>query len=278
MWKDILVFADGSDVGLARAKVALALAERSEAHVEARTLATILPRPRGPMTSMLAAAYQELLVDVRARNASVVAALQKLAPLGERFSVHSEEVLFHDLAERAAAAARHQDLVVVGQPSSGEESALEHSIITGALFAGPPCLLLPRWIEPHAFGRRAMIAWKATPQAARAVSAALPLLKAAEAVRILVVDPRADTGEDDLALARLETHLLRHGVKVEASIGVRSDYSDRVAQAIDHEAEGFGADLLIMGAYGHARLSEFVFGGVTRHVIDDTRQAVLMAH
>jgi nucleotide-binding universal stress UspA family protein len=167
---------------------------------------------------------------------------------------------------------------VAAQPSSGEQGALERKILTGALFAGPPCLMTPAWIEPHAFGRRVMIAWKASPQAARAVTAALPLLKSAEAVRIVVVDPRDEAGEGEAARERLGVHLMRHGVRVEAAIGVASEYRDRVGQALDNEAEGFGADLLVMGAYGHARLAEFIFGGVTRHVIAHARQPALMAH
>jgi nucleotide-binding universal stress UspA family protein len=278
MWKDILVFADASEPGLARFKLAHALAQRFDAHLEGHAIATVLPRPHGPMTTTLARIYQELLGEARQRNQDALVAFKAIAPVGARGSVHHSECLFDEIDDKAASAARAQDLVVIGQPASGEAGAVDKEILMGAVFAGPPCLMVPRWIKPHAFGKRVMIAWKATPQAARAVTAALPLLQSAEAVRVVMVDAREEAGETDAALARLGARLLRHGVRVEETMAVRSDYSDRVGQAIDHEAEGFGADLLVMGAYGHARFAEFILGGVTRHIIQEARMPVLMTH
>lgn len=278
MWKDILVFADASEPGLARVALARELARRFDAHLEAHVIASLLPRPHGPMTASLAWAYEGMLKDARAGNEAALSAIKAKAPLGAHASAYLSECLFDQVDEVAAAAARVQDLVVIGQPASGEEGALDKKILMGALFSGPPCLMTPRWIEPHVFGRRIMIAWKATPQAARAVTAALPLLQAAEAVRVVMVDPRQEAGETDKTLARLGARLIRHGVRVDDTMAIRADYNDRVAQAICNEVEGFGADLLVMGAYGHARVSEFIFGGVTRHMIQNARQPILMTH
>ena len=114
MWKDILVFADGSDVGLARAKLALQLAQRFTAHLEAHAVGTVQPPPLVPMTTLMAHAYQGLLDDVRVKNANAVAALEALAPLGPSYSVYGDAELVGEVDEVATAAARAQDLVVLG--------------------------------------------------------------------------------------------------------------------------------------------------------------------
>jgi nucleotide-binding universal stress UspA family protein len=280
MWKDILVFADGSDEGLARLRVALDLARRHDAHLEAQVATPLPRRPEGPATSALLDAYQEVLSAAHARGASALAAVQALAPLGEAFSAGRCEVIFAGIRARVAVLARAHDLVIVGQPESGGHGDIDTEVLMGALLGGGgPCLMLPRWIKPHVLGKRALVAWKGTPQSARAVHAALPLLKGADIVRLLVVDPRAgEHGEDEQALARLATRLARHGVRVDAPGSAKSDYDDRVGRAIADEAEAFGADLMVMGGYGHARLTELFLGGVTRHMIDHARMPVLMAH
>ena len=106
----------------------------------------------------------------------------------------------------------------------------------------------------------------------------LPLLAAAKSVRLLLVDPRgASAGEDQAALERLAARLLRHGVRVETPVIMRSTLGE-VGRAIADEAEGYNADLVVMGAYGHARITEWTFGGVTRHMLAHAKAPLLMAH
>ncbi len=280
MWKDILVFADASVDGLARLDLARDLSQRYGAHLEAQMVSVAPRRHVGPATAGLEDVYQDVLKASRAAAAIDLATIRDRDPTNKAFSAFPSEVFAEGVRARAAVLARLSDLVVLGQPETGDHSNLDTEILMGALFAsGQPCLMFPRWIMPHVWGRRVLIAWKGTPQAARAVQAALPLLQTAEAVRLLVVDPReGEHGEDQRTLARLVTRLSRHGARVEAQVSAKSGYDDQVGRAITDEAEAFGADLLVMGAFGHPRFTEFVFGGVSRHIIHHARMPVLMTH
>lgn len=278
-WKDVLVFADGSDDGLVRVKLALDLALAHEAHVEAQ-IVTVLPlHPWGPFSGAVEQAYQAARRAALAQGEKALAAIAGLSPFGETFSGQTCEAAFDAVQRTTAVAARSADLVILGKPETQDRSDLDTEIFMGAVFSGgQPCLMFPRWVQPHAYGKRALVAWKATPQAARALHAALPLLKKAESVRIVLVDPRPEEpGEDRAAMMRLATHLSRHGVRVEDPVITQSMLGE-VAQAIDAQIVEFGADLLVMGAYGHSRMGEFVFGGVSRSMIRGARVPVLLSH
>ena len=120
-------------------------------------------------------------------------------------------------------------------------------------------------------GRKVMIAWKPGREAARAVFDALPILTKAEEVHILEV--LEEGAEPDTEIAAV---LARHGIKpvvrrsIAAQVGIGDEILSRLADA--------GADMLVMGAYGHSRLSEFVFGGATRRILRDMTVPTLFSH
>jgi len=278
-WKDILVFTDGSQDGLARLRLAMNLAQAHGAHLEAN-IATGLPsRHYGPAAGALEEAYRQAREAVERRAAEALAAVRQVAAGQANFTALRTDAPASELRARAAAAARTVDLAVVGQPESGDGDATDTEVLMGTLFGGgQPCLMFPRWIAPRAWGKRALIAWKPTAQAARAVQAALPLLKQAERVCVIVADSEAEAeGEDRHALIPLARHLLRHGVRVETPLVARSGPGD-AADTISGEAEASGADLLVMGAYGQPRFAEFLFGGVSRAIIRQARIPVLLTH
>jgi nucleotide-binding universal stress UspA family protein len=118
------------------------------------------------------------------------------------------------------------------------------------------------------------IAWKSTREAVRAVAAAIPFL--AEAKRVVILTATEDDRTDRSDAARLLVTLQRHDITVDArhlQPGPRS-----AADAVLGTANEIGAGLLVMGGYGHSRLRELVFGGVTERVIRGTALPVLMAH
>jgi nucleotide-binding universal stress UspA family protein len=124
--------------------------------------------------------------------------------------------------------------------------------------------------------RRILVAWNAGREAVRAVADARALLVRAEAVEVLVVDPegrRAGHGEEPGAdIAR---HLARHGAQVE--VRRLSSGGEDVGRVLLSQAAAFGADLVVMGAYGHSRLNEWIFGGVTRTILREAGLPVLMS-
>ena len=279
-WKDLIVFADGSADGVARVKMAAELAKVAGAHLEAHTF---VETPRRLMTmaaGALADAYQEALVAAAREGDRAVEAMKAAGPgLGDRFSTYRQDAPHGDLRRVAGNVARAGDVAILGRPESTDGSDIDSQTLLGALFgSGRPCLVLPRWAKPRSWGKRAVVAWKGTPEAARAVAAAIPLLARAESVRVTLVDPRGEAhGEHGRALARVETHLLRHGVPVEGAAVRRSNY-DRVWEAIYSDIESFGADLLVMGAFGHSRFQQMVFGGMTREALAEAKLPLLMAH
>lgn len=166
--------------------------------------------------------------------------------------------------------ARYHDLVVMAR-----EPAFSVDRLTSVLMhSGRPLLIAPP--KPvQALGRNVAIAWKAGPEAARALTAAMPILSRASSVSILLVSENAAGDHVDRNTAeRIAKLLSRHGI----SAHVRMNYSPSgsSSQALQQMAYNDGADLLVMGAYGHSRLRQFVFGGVTKDMLADCAIPVLM--
>jgi nucleotide-binding universal stress UspA family protein len=125
--------------------------------------------------------------------------------------------------------------------------------------------------------RRAMLAWDGSREAARAVHDALPLLRLAEEAIVLIVDAR-DLGArvGPQPGADVAAHLTHHEVRTRVK-QVRSDRLG-IGELILAQAGEEGADLLVMGGYGHSRLREMLLGGVTRHMLEHTTVPVLFSH
>jgi nucleotide-binding universal stress UspA family protein len=169
--------------------------------------------------------------------------------------------------------AQFADLAVVSRDQADPPHALDNLPETLVLTSGRPIVLLPAGGaagEP----RRILLAWKARPEAVRAVAGALPLLTRADAVQVVVVD---DEGAPECGYepgADIALHLARHGARVEV-LQLSSRGGD-VGRLLLSQGTAFGADLLVMGAYGHSRLRERLFGGVTRTVLTEAALPVLM--
>lgn len=156
---------------------------------------------------------------------------------------------------------------------------LEHSLdledIGDALVkSGRPALLAAD--KPAAtLGRHVVIAWKQTAQAAHAVAAAQPFLEKAETVTILAAREDAQT-ERHIASAHRLAEQLRWS-NITAAVAVLPESHNTGADLVD-KTRSLGGDLLVMGAYGHSRARELIFGGVTRHVLHGVSVPVLLAH
>lgn len=145
------------------------------------------------------------------------------------------------------------------------------------LESGRPVLLVPSTWQRGTVGKRVLAAWDGRREATRAIFDALPLLKAAESVFVMRVNPQSEgSAAAELPDIDICTALARHGIKCEAieSSGPSHDAGKTLLSA----AEMRGADLLVMGCYGHSRMREMVIGGVTRHVLRHMTIPVLMSH
>jgi nucleotide-binding universal stress UspA family protein len=171
---------------------------------------------------------------------------------------------------------RYCDLTLVG-PEMLAAGMLKEKTIEGALFSsGKPVLLLPEGAAPSLSPERVMVAWDSRIEASRAVREALPILKGAQEVRLVLVDPEeseAAHGQEPGADAAL--YLARHGVRVGVD---RLPGSGRpVADVLGRHAGDMGAQMIVMGAYGHSRLRQRILGGVTRSMIENPPLPIFMA-
>lgn len=278
--RDILVHLDATEQGLARLALAAALAQRHEAHLTGLYVVDV------PLPLVAAgdagggAALAELLA--RLRDEAVAEASTVEAAFRERLrrdGVAGEWRLVEGPTPALVALhGRYVDLLVLGQEEPGSDRAVAGATVEAALFSsGRPVLVVPYAGRFATVGRRVLIGWNASREAARAVNDALPLIAAAEAATVLAVNPRpGPAGHGDEPGADIGRHLARHGLKVQVEHGVAPEISD--ADAILNRAAELSADLLVVGAYGHSRLRELMLGGVTRTLLAQMTVPVLMAH
>jgi nucleotide-binding universal stress UspA family protein len=169
---------------------------------------------------------------------------------------------------------RRFDLTVVRQaePDTASPAPL---IIEAALFeTGRPALIVPYIKKTAARLDRILVCWDGSRNAARAASDAMPFLERAKAIEVLMVAKQGKS--DEVQGADIAQHLARHGLPIEAKQIVAPD--SKPADVILSRAADFSADLLVMGAFGHSRLREFVLGGVTRSILDAMTVPTLMSH
>lgn len=174
--------------------------------------------------------------------------------------------------ESFAKLASVHDVTVVAQSSKG----LEHvgDVLTeAALFSsGRPLIVVPKSGAGDFSSDRLLIAWDGSAHAARAVAFSMPILALAKKIEVLVV---GDKSKAKSSRAKdIVTNLERHGFDVELTC--RSGEDD--AGIIAREAKVGSASLLVMGGFGHSRLRELIFGGVTRYMLTNARLPVLLAH
>lgn len=171
--------------------------------------------------------------------------------------------------------AYYADLVVIGRPKAeaktGAFPGLAESLV---LSSGRPILLFPPRGTVSEI-RRIVVAWNTTRESVRAAADALPLLTRAEAVEVLVADHERHPRHGQEPGADIARHLVRHGARVEVR-RVSSGGQD-IGGLLLSQAGSFRADLLVMGAYGHSQVREWVFGGVTRTVLYQATIPVLMS-
>ncbi len=278
MYKTILVHIDESPRSLQRTAVATRLALRDEAHLVGAAMT-------GLQTSLLPVGGYELsfevagfcIDDLRAEanvslDAFEAAARQAGASSVERRCIDEEPGMGISMQ------ARYADLVVISQSAPGEFlPRLRSDFPDYVVLNSPrPVLVLPAKGVGDSLGQRITVAWNGSPEAARAVASAIPMLQRAQQVDLVVFDPATEGaihGEDpgaDIAM-----YLARHGIRVEVST---SDTGVDGGHALLAFAQKKASDLIVMGAYGHSRFREILLGGMTRGMLADSTIALWMAH
>jgi nucleotide-binding universal stress UspA family protein len=179
-------------------------------------------------------------------------------------------------ADRFGAIARRFDLAVVGQGEPGDLAGAQELVAEGVLFSsGRPVVIVPYIQKAPLTLDRVMVCWDASRNAARAIADAMPLLKRAKAIDVVIVANERIKG-DEASGADIGQHLARHGLKVEVKRIVAPD-TDVASTILSHAADT-SADFIVMGGYGHSRLREFILGGATRGILSAMTVPVLMSH
>ena len=181
--------------------------------------------------------------------------------------------------EGGIAEMRCADLSVLSQAGAdGDRSGFERRLAEQAVLAnGAPVVFVPYAPATSSVGERIVIAWDGGREAARAVRDALPFLSSAKRVTVLSFGSRARLGEEtSRSQARLAAYLQAHGIESDLRRMVCA--ADEAGELLLSQLADLGADLLVMGAYGHTRVREIVLGGVTRTILDSMTVPVLMSH
>ncbi len=277
--KNLLVHVDHKPHSEVRLAAAIQLATAFDAHLAALLL---VAEPHVPPALGVHIPAEVLTGQREAAGKQAEAVLESVRAAGDKAGIaietRQEWVMLDDFAAAFARQARHTDLSIVGQVDP-DEGDVDAELVAEAAFmqTGRPTLVIPyigaRPLPPAT----ALIAWDGSREAARAVGDAMPLLSRAATVLVLVVDPPALKGRvGEQPGADLATHLARHGIKAEVVTAASGGIS--VGDVIIGQATDSGADLVVMGGYGHSRLRELVLGGATQNVLDHMPVPILLAH
>ena len=274
--KTILVYATKDDTGAELLREAAAFASARKAHLVVLAVGfEPMPLYGGPYDVPVEGYLRELQAARDEVRDTVAWANERLADSGASFEVRGVVASTGTAGAAIARQARYADIAVL--PRDGADGNW-HRLVYATLFeSGRPVILWPRGASLERIGNRVAIGWDASREASRAVRDALDLLAGAKDIRIVALDPQVGIdghGEDpgtDLA-----TMLARHGLSVTVDAIPRQNRS--VADAILSHAQAMDADLIVIGAYGHSRLSEIILGGVTRDLMEATERPLMMSH
>lgn len=277
--KDIAVFMFSPKEDEAALAAGEVLARASDADLAA----VLLEMQPDPVYTMEGVMVTQMWAQVLAEAQKGFA--QDKADLAERIRKSDRLIALRELtgymglaATDAAVHARHADLSIMVRPGGTKPFEFRSALFEGLLFgSGRPVMIVPPdWKGEH-IGKRVVIAWNGKRESARALGDAAPLLEGAEAIYVITIDAKpSDTGVGPVPGEDISAHLARRGLKVELrnldGLG-RSDMD-----ALIGEARAVEADLIVMGGYGRPRLSEMVFGGMTRAVAEKSPLPVLLSH
>jgi nucleotide-binding universal stress UspA family protein len=275
-YKDILVHVDSTMASRGRLRLALALAKRSDATV---TGLHVIPEPGVP--PYFKPSVVERIAEIYAENAREAADLAEALFHEEtqRTTVKTAwECTEGDMDKTIGERARLSDLLVLGQFDTENPPTISAFLLPAKVVfeAAAPILVVPNHGSFGDVGRLPLIAWDGSREAARAVGDAMPLLETAERVSVLAIEPLRHGHTDERAqTTALLTHLSRHAISARRK-EMAADSKGVTANLLEH-AVAVAADLLIMGAYGHSPIWEFMVGGTTQDLLERTTIPVLMS-
>ncbi|MFQ5775397.1 MAG: universal stress protein [Kiloniellaceae bacterium] len=284
----ILAVIDGAPGSEAAMGAALQLGRRFSAHVDLLYVEIDVTNAAPVIgEGMSGAAVEQVMQSLRVEAQTRLAEARRLyerhcvgaklplaepdaAPQPGKFAVSFRHVVGREAAE-VLRRGRLSDVIVLARPGREAVGAVSATFDAALFDSGRPVLLVPA-APVERLGRTVVVAWNRSREAARAVGAALPLLAKAESVVVLTARETEDAAEP----SELARYLGAHGIA--ARTWAFTPGPGPIGGALLGEADKAGADLMVMGAYGHSRLRELVLGGATRGVLGQGEIPVFMVH
>jgi nucleotide-binding universal stress UspA family protein len=280
-YRTVLVHVDKSVNAVQRFKLAAAIAENEDAHLVGAAMTGVsrfiyqAESMNGADTG-LAEFLKSPVALLRERAKDALDDFERIAQASGR--PFERQLVDDEAGGGMSLLARYSDLVVVGQMNRDDPATklipdLPEYV---ALSSGRPVLVVPYAGRFEGTGTRALVAWDGSVSATRAVTSAIPLLKRARIVEVVVFNAGSEQGvHGEQPGADIALYLARHGVKVEVS---REETIMDIGNALLCMATDRGFDLIVMGCYGHTRFREILLGGATRTVLETMTVPVLMSH
>ncbi len=277
-FKNLLLHLDHSSGCQNRLETAFALAKKHDALI---TGLFVVPDYVVP-SYVEAQISVDLITDVTekalARASETLSGYQKMADeAGVRLDAHVVEGQVIPILREHT---KYSDLLILGQDQPDDPDNASYGLADALLFEGAcACMVVPHSGKLALPGKRILLTWNASRESARALREAMSLMKSAETVVVLSSEP----DDSDVDIARGHPHadelarfLESHGIE-SVSSGI-NDMDISASDAILGQAAEMNADLIVMGAYGHARLREIILGGVTRDLLKQSPVPLFLAH
>ena len=279
-YKSLLTVATSTKGLLPVVSAAAQIATRSDAHLDALALGVDRTQVGysyvGSGAVMIAAAMERAEQEAREAEKALNAAIGAQAP-DLRVAVETAVTQLGALTDVVSARARYADLVILPLPYGEGRGVEDEAALEAALFEGmAPVLVVPEQGMKDADPRRVVLAWNQSREALVAARRAMPFLKRAETVSIVVIDPPTHGPERSDPGGLLCQLLVRHGVHAEVTVLART--LPRISDVLVRHMRDVNADMLVMGAYGHSRFREAILGGATRDMLEKAEVPVFLAH
>ena len=267
-------YPDGNSISIA-AHVG-AVARHLQADVHGLVLNATFPPASSILGNMIInvdSMVREVTAKCHVRGTALVQAMQAaLEPVGIKFRSTQLDCAMGTIGRAAETYARYHDLVVTGIGIN--DVSMDATAETVIFASGRPTLLVPQDLPPSQY-QHVMIAWDGSRVATRAVADARDFLRLAKLVTIAVVTDEKTLPEENPAL-KLVDYLALHNIN--AVMALVQAQGRPIARALQDQALEIGADMMVMGAFGHSRMRDFVMGGATAGILRDLELPVLLSH
>jgi len=273
-YPSVVVFLDNSEASKHRLDFALRFAAHHQSHLTGIHLSYGALLPFDPYGQVSGVALEwELEVEKKQKESK-----DQFTQQAKSADINFDWTCFRDTdMEQVLTRARVADLAIVGQVATGEnDNEINRSFFSHfTINVGKPVLFVPYDKVVGSKFEKVVVAWNGGRESARAITDALPLLTEAKAVCVLTITSKKDRN-DELPDVDIAAFLARHKVKVELEKVEKlpAEAADFILSRIDLKS----ADLLVMGAFGRTRFSEFILGGMTRSMLKKMIVPVLMSH